>query len=210
MSDLEQQNKGSSAVESNVKRRSFIKKVSAGVVITSLPAKSVWGACNASGISGGSRSTDTCVVPFLSNGRSPGSWKKFVESPGNANTQRNKVKAMFSMYEHASDSLLDLKVADLRRFIADIAPVKLDNGPPAVFLDVPRALMAGGDIANLASCYLNAVFGFYTLPLQFSDADELVEHLYGVMKYGSTSAGDFGSMLTSSFTSGSTNYAIPS
>ena len=62
------------------KRRQFIKKASAGVVITSLPMKSVWGTqCTASGamsgnLSGGGQAAAPCAVPTLEGGRSPGFW----------------------------------------------------------------------------------------------------------------------------------------
>lgn len=61
-------------------RRQFIKKASAGVVITSLPMKSVWGTqCTASGamsgnLSGGGQAAAPCAVPTLEGGRSPGFW----------------------------------------------------------------------------------------------------------------------------------------
>ncbi|MEP2653385.1 MAG: hypothetical protein ABJH06_15495, partial [Paraglaciecola sp.] len=95
-----------SQIETKNQRRSFIKKSAAGVVVTSLPAKSVWGACNASGISGGSGSTATCELPILSNGRSPGSWSKFL-SNNPTKVGRNKIKTMFSTYQRGSNSALD-------------------------------------------------------------------------------------------------------
>ncbi|AUC89098.1 hypothetical protein CW735_13675 [Alteromonas sp. MB-3u-76] len=60
-------------------RRTFVKRVGAGVIFSSLPAQSVWGACNASGISGGSRVVAvTCTVPQVDGGWSPGTWQKLT------------------------------------------------------------------------------------------------------------------------------------
>lgn len=60
-------------------RRTFVKRVGAGAIFSSLPAQSVWGACNASGISGGSRVVAvTCTVPQVDGGWSPGMWQKLT------------------------------------------------------------------------------------------------------------------------------------
>lgn len=219
MNDLERQIDVSNIVDKGVKRRAFVKSSVAGVVITSLPAKSVWGACNASGISGGSQTTTSCEMPDLSGGRSPDCWGKFVDRDVTKSSHRNMLKEMFTAYSGASNNVVKLKCKDLKSYIENIPEVKLEN---KVSLNVCEALKGNGDIANLASCYLNAVFGFYSLPLQFSDASELVEHIYGVVQYGGGTAGfgaakmaysapsqNFGSVLGPSFTDGSTNMAIP-
>jgi hypothetical protein len=64
-------------------RRRFLKRATAGAVLTSLPAHSVWGAvCSVSGsmsgnLSGIQRHSD-CDKPDLPAGRSPGTWKNLV------------------------------------------------------------------------------------------------------------------------------------
>ena len=63
------------------KRRQFIKKAGAGVAVSSLPMKSVWGACSVSGTmsgnlsqTGGGNAGQCDAMPILQGGRSPGSW----------------------------------------------------------------------------------------------------------------------------------------
>ncbi|MGO4893882.1 hypothetical protein [Flavobacterium sp. W21_SRS_FM6] len=213
MDHLEQKDNNCSKVNNIEKRRAFIKQATVGIVVTSIPAKSAWGACNASGISGGSKSTTTCEMPVLSNGRSPGSWCKFVENDVTQQVHKNKIKAMFSLYSHASDGVLKAKCKALKQYILDLPPVLLSKSFPQVSLNVAEALLDGGDIANLASCYLNARLGFYNIPPQFTDADELMEHIYGVIEYKkslsrSRRASDYGDILGTSFNDGVSSRSI--
>jgi hypothetical protein len=192
-------------------RRNFLKKAALGVVVTSLPAQSVWGACNASGISGGSGSTTTCEMPNLTGGRSPGSWSKFIASSP-TNTGRNKIKAMFSAYSGADDATLNLKFCDLNNYIKSTVISLSDGGgaiPPAT-LDLGSALANSGGIWNLAAVYLNAKFGFYSIPPEFSDADELIQHIWVVLYVanGNSTPVDFESLVPS-FTDGTSSHTIP-
>ena len=141
-------------------RRNFLKKSAIGLVASSMPAQSVWGACNASGISGGSTSTTTCVMPNLYNGRSPGSWRKFLSSSP-TDKGRNKIKAMFSAYSGASNSALNHNFCYLNSFIKNHPPVVLSDGKgmmPYKELNLAGALASAGGIWNLAAVYLNAKF----------------------------------------------------
>jgi len=194
-------------------RRDFLKKSAIGIVVTSLPAQSVWGACNASGISGGSGSTTTCELPPLTNGRSPGSWGKFIESPPLGNVHRNKVKAMFATYSSSNDATLNAKFCDLNNHIKSTTIVLSTGGGaiPYATLHLGDALANNGGIWNLAAYYLNAEFGFYTIPPEFADADELIQHVWAALYVANdnNTPTNFDS-LTTSFTDGVSSQAIPS
>jgi len=81
------------------KRRQFIKKAGAGVAVSSLPMKSVWGACTVSGVMSGNLSQngggtgDVCGSLSLTGGRSPGFW--YVGNGGINGTQGNSVRDVF-------------------------------------------------------------------------------------------------------------------
>ncbi|MFQ3248265.1 MAG: hypothetical protein ACI9O6_000067 [Glaciecola sp.] len=192
-------------------RRNFLKKSAIGLVASSMPAQSVWGACNASGISGGSTSTTTCVMPVLSNGRSPGSWVKFI-APQPTDKGRNKIKAMFSAYKTASDGALNHNFCYLNSYIKNTT-IMLSDGKgsiPYKELHLGNALANPGGIWNLAAVYLNARFGFYNIPPEFSGADELIEHIWGVLYVTNNNMEptNFDS-LESSFNDGVTHMSIP-
>lgn len=199
-------------------RRKFLIKSSAGVVITTLPAHSVWGACNASGLSGGSRSGgDVCIIPEVSGGRSPGSWAKYVESGDPDNNKRNKVREMFSLSTVDSegglvkpaDTQLNEAFCSVRSHIASMPDVVLSDGSgdiPYATLNIHTAMQNSGGIWNLAAYYLNAYFGFYGDISPFNSAEEMVQHVWAVLiiNYGSPEAIDF-DVLGTSFTDGSTS-----
>lgn len=199
-------------------RRKFLVKTSAGIVITTLPAHSVWGACNASGLSGGSRSAETvCIIPEVSGGRSPGSWAKYVEAGEPANVHRNKVREMFSLDTVDTQGGLVRPAADqlnsafcsVRSHIASMDDVVLSDGSgtiPYATLNIQTALKNSGGIWNLAGYYLNAYFGFYGDISPFNSAEEMVQHVWAVLiiNYGSPEAINF-DVLGTSFTDGSTD-----
>ena len=171
-------------------RRKFLIQSSAGVAITTLPAQSVWGACNTSGLSGGSRSGGTvCIIPHVTGGRSPGSWTKFVESGAPGNNARNKVRELFSLgpgggTNAPTNSFLDSAYCNVRAFI---------NGLPTLVLVDPRGIESdvnfnvaaylndSGPETNFAAYYLNALFNFYGPLAPLADADELIQHVWAVM-----------------------------
>jgi hypothetical protein len=168
-------------------RRNFLKKSAIGLVATSMPAQSVWGACNASGISGGSTSTTTCEMPAMTksgaiNGRSPASWALFLT--GTESELRTKLKQMFSAYSSGSDGAVDIKVCDLKSFISN-ASVKLSDGSgtiPYKKVNISEALVSGSDEDKvMAAVYLNTRFRFYDLPPEFTNAREFAEHIWGVL-----------------------------
>jgi hypothetical protein len=192
-------------------RRKFLVKTSAGVVITTLPAHSVWGACNASGLSGGSRSAGVvCIIPDVSGGRSPGSWKMYISAP-NVNVQRNKVREMFSMGQGASNTEKDVAICAVYNFIDSLSPIVLSDGSgsiPSATLDIKTALETGGNysngIWNLAAYYLNAYFGFYGDISPFTSAEEMVQHVWSVLYINNNNSTPTNfDILLSAFTDGS-------
>lgn len=217
-------------------RRDFLKKSAIGIVVTSLPAQSVWGTSNGSAVSGGSGSTVTYELPHCRGGRSPGSWSKFTEVSSRSSggggrgvrrgsfsssdwedpsikVGRNKVRSMFSTYSSSRDDILEEKVFDLKAYIESTVIVLSDGGGnvPRAVLDLGQALSNPGGIWNLAAFYLNAKFGFYDIPPEFRDADELIQHVWAVLYFsnGKSYPTNF-DRLTSSFTDGVSHHTIPS
>ncbi|MDN4501805.1 hypothetical protein QX776_05305 [Alteromonadaceae bacterium BrNp21-10] len=192
-------------------RRSFIKRSSAGFLISSLPAQSVWGACNASGISGGSRNiSNTCYFPNVNGGLSPGFWEKFLDLE---NWNGNSFQSKFSFYSAASDDDIAKVKCEIASYI-NSTTVRLSNGAgniPSALLNLGQALANPGGIWNLAAFYLNAHYGFYTLPPEFSSADELTQHMWGVLyvRNGNEAPTDFDSLTATWSPEGSTSYQIP-
>jgi hypothetical protein len=193
-------------------RRTFLKRASASVLISSLPAKSVWGACNTSGVSGGSSTTATCELPIVTNGRSPGFWGRFT-SNFKGNFSDASFNDVFTSYAHESDDVIADAKCNLTQYLRDTTIVLSEGNSviPAATLNLYEALSNNGGIWNLAAYYLNAKFGLYTIPLPFDNAEELVEHVWGVLsiQQGGGVPTDYES-LTASFTNGSTVVYIPS
>ena len=98
--------------QKNSSRRKFIQRSGAIAGVTVIPSKSVWGMCNSSGVSGGSKDTsDACSVDYSEfGGRSGGSWGKFLtpattdkvnsrhELEGRDSRGVGKIHGMFSEY----------------------------------------------------------------------------------------------------------------
>lgn len=209
---LDNQPKTEVKIDSSVNvRRKFIKRASAGVVISSLPAKSVWGACNASGISGGSQSTDSCELPVLSGGRSPGFWQRFTEY-FNGNFSDSSFTSVFTAYASASESVIDVAKCDMTSYLSATTVVLSDGSGsiPYAELNLYDALGANGGIWNLAAVYLNAKFGLYTIPLPFSNEQDLIEHIWGTLYVQQEGVPTSFDALVSSFTNGSTLEGVPS
>jgi hypothetical protein len=166
-------------------RRKFLIQSSAGVAITILPAQSVWGACNTSGLSGGSRSAGAvCIIPYVTGGRSPGSWTKFVKSGAPDNNSRNKVKSLFSLSSSFTTSQLDTAYCDVRTYIKGLPTLALVDPRGIVSnvnFNVEAYLNDSGPEKNFAAYYLNALFNFYGPLAPLADADELIQHVWSVM-----------------------------
>jgi hypothetical protein len=185
-------------------RRKFLMKSTAGVVITTLPAQSVWGACNASGLSGGSRTSETvCETPLVTGGRSPGSWRVYLESGTPSKNCTNKVRSMFSL---SKSSDLTAAYCSVRNEITNMPNIVLSDGMgviPTATLNIGTALGNSGGIWNLAAYYLNAYYGFYGDLSPYSNAEEFVQQAWAVLyiNNGSSVPTDY-SILENSFTDG--------
>lgn len=157
-------------------RRKFLTKTGAGLIIASLPAKSVWGACSVSGALSGNLSQNNdrhnCERPKIVGGRSPGGWKNFESG-----ARPNKVKAFFSHATDGTFNCYDKEVAFVKNSILPL-PSDLVSGS----VTVQDGLNSNGTgnsniLFHLSAVYLNAYFGFYVGVAQ-ADAAELVKQIY--------------------------------
>ncbi|MFC3204474.1 hypothetical protein ACFOEW_21930 [Alteromonas oceani] len=172
------------------KRRQFIKKAGAGVAVSSLPMKSVWGACSVSGVMSGNLSQtgggtgDTCgTVQMPSGGRSPGSWFQ-----GNTWTPGSNGDAPASIFPQlkvgvpdGDDCLLEARIEEMRtiinQFVADTELTLTEAAAQYIYdsdssYDTSPTLFAaleGTGVPNsrksilrhTAIVYMNVYFGLY-------------------------------------------------
>ena len=183
-------------------RRKFLKKTSAGAIITTLPAQSVWGACTVSGaLSGGSKEVGECVYIPLSGGRSPGFWRDLTTGSSLADAFPY-LKAWHKVH---NATRRDCEEAYLINVInqAKNTTIFIGNDPTtgsAISLNIATALTSPGGIAwNLAAVYLNFVFNFHPpisviLPSGYiiNTVEKLIQHLYALELRGQLSGFDFG------------------
>lgn len=180
---LKKSNETELSVTSNSKpRRTFLKRASAGAILTSLPAHSVWGnVCTVSGAMSGnlSRTGDqgSCEKPNLPAGRSPGTWGALTDPNYREDSKPNKFKSVFVVTgseKQAGET--DAEASNRRNCLLDeIQTVAMNNsmhianpelvgpaGRGGVFQYNVRAALAtdGGDDYNLAAVWLNVYFGF--------------------------------------------------
>jgi hypothetical protein len=226
-------NKETQSVQESLKtsnsRRTILKRASAGVVLTSLPAQSVWGAvCTLSGAQSGNMSGierhKDCEKPVLFGGRSPGTWTKL------AGDDPSKLHAVFtsSPEKNGQFSAHDI---DIRQCYMDkIKVIAMSNNmvrPENVnelingdfennvysALGLDDGSKPGGLDYNMAAVWLNVYFGLYNnVAYQTEDANyasAVVEQFlaYLVIQHnsgsgGTISDGDYG------FTDGNTNFSI--
>lgn len=154
-------------VSSVNKRRSFLKKSATGVVIASLPAKSVWGACSVSGALSGNLSTNTdrhdCTIN-LDGGRSPGNWMNYRQ---NIHDTFDVVAQAKRDYGNKSQTYKDIKNLyrnAVKSVCSNVMVLPSELNP--LSMTVEQGLGSNGYHGNLyfhlAAVYLNAYFGFYT------------------------------------------------
>jgi|TARA_Y100001968_G_scaffold125214_1_gene114218 hypothetical protein len=118
---------GSEQKQSSVtKRRQFIKKAGAGVAVSSLPMKSVWGACSVSGTmsgnlsqTGGGNAGQCDAMPLLQGGRSPGSWfnGNTWESGSNGNAPASVFPQLRVGIPSNDKCLLDARIEKMRAVV---------------------------------------------------------------------------------------------
>jgi hypothetical protein len=213
-------------------RRTFLKRATAGAVLTSLPTHSVWGAvCSVSGamsgnLSGIQRHKDCEKPSFPNPGRSPGTWKNLVEF------QSEKLHGVFLEAPgpggpQADRELNDAKRQCLMQHIRDVSMLnssklirnsRLDLVNSSFVINVYDALDSngGGDGSlefNLAGVWLNCYFGLYN-PNKAGNkswASKQVEQLVAWM-VTQANAGLDSSLLDSdyNFNEGTTEYSLPS
>lgn len=172
-------------------RRTFLKRASAGAVLTSLPAHSVWGAvCSVSGAMSGNLSGiqrhSNCEMPALPAGRSPGTWKNLVL------LKSSKVHAVFNGLPNPSGKINGVSYSN-----ADDLRLHYMNGVKAVAesheMKINHSLIdssfrtnlydslthPGGIDYEMAAVWLNAYFGLggKTPYESAATADQIVEQL---------------------------------
>ncbi len=187
-------NETNTTPEAGKSRRSFIKKSSIAAGITIIPASNVWGACNVSGVSGGSQSVNTtCIVTPFSGGRSPGTWKQFVKyAPKDANLKQ--IATILSDVDHEDifGSSGQKKTAfyypKLRDFIFSKTITIVGNGIGTIR---NKDINVGDAVTNnrkplekhIACTYLNGLFGMNSgLSGEFTGFDGnnlFIEHIWG-------------------------------
>lgn len=154
----EEKDNGSARVISapRASRRRFIQKSSSVALITTLAAQPVWGQCTVSGAtSGGSgpeEGDDPCVIPNVS-GRSPGFWSEAMYS-GNA------VRSAFPVPPANESAKLRCYIDLIKNSSSFDIPSTGENWKVVDALKIP-----GGLKFNLAAIWLDAHFGFFTVPL---------------------------------------------
>jgi len=164
-------------------RRTFLKRATAGAVLTSLPTHSVWGAvCSVSGamsgnLSGIQRHKDCEKPSFPNPGRSPGTWKNLVEF------QSEKLHGVFVNAPGPGGGAPDSDARKLNEgirqcYMQHIRDVSMDGGSKLIrntrldlvnssfVLNVYDALDSNGGgngslEYNLAAVWLNCYFGLY-------------------------------------------------
>ncbi|NVK54063.1 MAG: hypothetical protein HWE26_00495 [Alteromonadaceae bacterium] len=195
-------------------RREILKKSGAIAGVTIIPSRSVWGACNASGVSGGSQdAVESCSFRADElGGRSPGSWSKFLSEAtkapdwsddldGRDKRGLNKIHGMFYYYNfpwnrktNGYERLALKKLYDAVNHTIKTTTIDLGGdgvNVPTGQLNLASALSSSGGIAwQLASVYLNFKYGFVRLPASYMNAEEYMVNLWAVanVSYDSYSA----------------------
>ena len=172
------------------KRRNFLKKSATGVVIASLPAKSVWGACSVSGALSGNLSTNadrhTCHMPDLHGGRSPGNWKTWKNNLHDTFLQLKEVKNSVSGHGNPFNNPTYIAAKNcyedaIEEVMGHTLVLPSEFNP--LTLTVEQALATNGMGMNniyyhMAAVYLNAYFGFYTNYSGQAAANEVIVEVY--------------------------------
>jgi len=172
--------------QANNSRRKFIKTTGAVAGITVIPTSSVWGACNATGISGGSKALDVvCQVPTISGGWSPGSWKKLTKKAA-CNKMDHAKKKFKKIFGDTSDSMLNSYIAGMANFLAT-ETVTFGDGTTCeqISFNIAEVFdkdVTGDSMMDLAAMYLNIYFGLAEWDTTLNSTGALVmEDFWGSM-----------------------------
>jgi hypothetical protein len=187
-------NETNTTPEAGKSRRSFIKKSSIAAGITIIPASNVWGACNVSGVSGGSQSVNTtCIVTPFSGGRSPGTWQKFVKHVP-SEQDINRIATILSDVNHndifgsSGQKKTKFYYPILKAFIFSQTITIVGNGIGTIR---DKVINVGNAVGNnstplekhIACTYLNGLFGMNSgLSAEFTGFDgnkRFIEHIWG-------------------------------
>lgn len=206
MSNINNQESGITPVEKHKQRRAFLKRSAAGVVITSLPAQSVWGSvCTVSGAMSGNQSGiqrhSNCVKPYLPLGRSPSTWKAYVVKSSNISNQVNtsNVHDVFECVPNKTGKVNGLKVCKSQeaykirlcylsgvKEVAEKGDMSVDNDliTPAFQVNLYDALTKPGGVDyNIAAVWLNVYFGLYASHYEASDVNVANKVVEGLLSY---------------------------
>lgn len=203
-------------------RRTFLKRASAGAVLTSLPAHSVWGGvCSVSGamsgnLSGIQRHKD-CEKPELPGGRSPGYWKGLITSSQN-------VHGVFTSVSNQGGPNNTHNQSVQACYVKAVEKVAMDNDMviPSEFItsdfvtNIYDSLMDEGHLDfNMAGVWLNVYYGLSTTgaaiyPTGAASANSVVQRLiaYIIMqeRNGTPVSADGNAFFN--FDEGTTSYQI--
>ena len=169
-------------------RRRFLKRTATGVALASLPAASAWGtgtACSISGNLSTHGSSTACDNPYVNfAGRSGGFWNELNDG---------QVRSAFTS--------ITTKRAARKRAIPHIKNVIHQAG-------LANALSGGGVNRQLATAYLNAFYGFYTLPAGM-DAQTYTQNLIEQLHNGTFTAYELEKAIEATHVDGVSGYVFP-
>lgn len=185
-------------------KRFFIKKASVAAGIATLAPSSVWGACNASGISGGSQDTSSsCAMPTYLEGRNPDFWAKWLKdhpTGSDKNIVNWSVSDIHSDTEvfNAHNAPNDSWIGNQKRYyyyhaVADVIShltftVKsrdTDGKEQIAEINAYNAIKHAPNTiqAHLAAIYLNNLFGYSEVTFEYQTNQGisfLLDHYWGM------------------------------
>jgi len=187
-------NKANTAPTNGSSRRDFIKKSSIAAGITIIPASNVWGACNVTGVSGGSQTVNTtCIVKTFNGGRSPGTWKKFVKR-NPTQQDYDRIATILSdvhkndIFGESGQKKTNYYYGELKKFIYAQAITIIGDTSGQIR---SKTINVGAAVDNnaesfekhIACTYLNGLFGMNQgLSLEFTGKDGnllFMDHIWG-------------------------------
>jgi hypothetical protein len=186
-------------------KRFFIKKASAAAGIATLAPTSVWGACNASGVSGGSQNTNTsCAMPDYEEGRNPAFWAKWLKDHPTDSDKRivnwavtdiSSDDEKFNSHNAPNDYWIGRqkryyyyhKVADtIKKIQFNVKSMDKDGNETVATINVYQAITGSSSNsiqAHLAAVYLNRLFGYSKVTYEYQTQqgfNMLLDHYYGM------------------------------
>ncbi|MGS2721917.1 hypothetical protein [Paraglaciecola aestuariivivens] len=200
-------------------RRTFLKRATAGAVLTSLPAHSVWGAvCSVSGAQSGNlsgiRRHKDCEKPELPEGRSPGYWKGLITSSENVHgafTSVSNSGGPNNTYNQSVQACYVNEVTNVAKTYSMDIPSEFIT--PDFITNIYDSLMDEGHLDyNMAGVWLNAYFGFGGFTPGVASANKVVSDLiaYIIMQERSGNPVNAEGNAFFNFVEGTTSYQVTS